>query len=107
MMTPDKANSLANDISCVIATLQAIADELLTAYPDNDFDHDDESEAKPEPKKSAVTLEQVRVALAEKSRDGFTVQVKALLKQYNADRLSAVNPSDYAALLVDAEGLGK
>lgn len=106
-MTPDKANSLANDISCVIATLQTIADELMTAYSDSDFDHKDEPETLPEPNKPAVTLEQVRMALAEKSRDGLTAQVKALLTDYGANRLSDVDPSDYADLLSDAEGLGK
>lgn len=47
MMTPDKANSLANDISCVIATLQAIVDELITTYSDSDFDHNDEPKTLP------------------------------------------------------------
>lgn len=51
-----------------------------------------------EPNKPAVTLEEVRMALAEKSRDGFTAQVKALLTDYGANRLSDVDPSDYAGI---------
>ena len=54
----------------------------------------------------APTLEEVRAVLSEKSRAGFTAQVKALLQAHGADRLSAVSPSEYAALLKEAEALG-
>ena len=102
-MTPDKALSLANDVECAIATLQAIADELRTAYPDSDYNRDDDhSEPAAEPPKPATTLEQVQSALAEKSRAGFTAEVKALLKKYGAERLSAVDPKHYDDLLEDA-----
>ena len=43
--------------------------------------------------------------LAQKSADGFTDQIRELLKKHGADKLSAVDPANYAALLVDAEGL--
>jgi len=52
-----------------------------------------------------VTLEVVRAALAEKSRAGKTVAVKELLTKHGADRLSDVDPSEYAALLAEAEVL--
>jgi hypothetical protein len=100
-MTPDKALSLASDIECAIATLRAIADDLRTAYPDGDY-CDDEPEAVTEP---AVTLEQVRSVLTEKSRSGLTAQVKALLTKHGANKLSDIDPSDYAELLSEAEGL--
>jgi hypothetical protein len=115
IMTPDKAQSLANDLNCAIATLQAIADDLATAYPDSDYDRDDtgticgtvchKSETPTEPPKPAVTLEQVRGVLADKSRGGHREAVQALLQQYGAERLSAVNPKHYADLLADAEGI--
>ena len=53
-----------------------------------------------------VTLEQVRAVLAEKSQDGLTAEVRALLEKYGAQKLSAVDPKDYAALLKEAEVLG-
>lgn len=112
-MTPDKANSLANDISCVIATLQAISNELMTAYPSSDYENDDETEVEvaeaptPEPPKPTVSLEEVRSVLSEKSRNGMTVQVKGLLIKYGANRLSDIDTSNFAALLADAEGLKK
>ena len=52
-----------------------------------------------------LTLEDVRAILADKSRAGFTSQVKALLEKYGANRLSEVAPEHYPALLKDAEVL--
>ena len=45
-------------------------------------------------------------ALAEKSRAGYTADVKALIAKYGADKLSDVDPANYAALLKDAEVIG-
>ena len=61
--------------------------------------HEAHEEAKP------LTLEEVRAVLADKSKDGFTAQIRELLKKYGADRLSAIDPANYRALLTDAEGL--
>lgn len=61
-------------------------------------------EVKEEPKKE-VTLIEVRTALAKLSKEGYTNDVKALLNKYGAEKLSAVNPNDYEAILKDAEVL--
>lgn len=47
----------------------------------------------------------VRTVLAQKSQEGKTRDVKALLMKYDAGKLSGVNPKDYAALLAEAEVL--
>ena len=65
----------------------------------------------PEPEKPAepekkLTLADVRAVLAEKSRAGFTEEVKSLIAKHGADRLSEVPETEYAALLADAEVLG-
>lgn len=57
------------------------------------------------PAAKTVTLEQVRAALADKSQQGFTADVRALLEKYGAPKLSQIDPANYAALLADAEGL--
>ena len=54
----------------------------------------------------ALTLEEVRAILAEKSRDGFTAQIRDLLLKYGAKKLSEVDPASYKALVADAEVLG-
>lgn len=61
-----------------------------------------EAETPPEPE---LTLEAVRAVLADKSRAGFTAQIRSLLQKYGANKLSGVNPVNYKALLADAEGL--
>lgn len=60
--------------------------------------------AAPPPK--AITLEEVRAVLAERSHDGYTDQVRGLLQKYGAEKLSGVDPKHYAALLKDVEVLG-
>ena len=58
-----------------------------------------------EESKKVVTLVEVRTALAKLSRDGFTSEVRSLLKKYGADKLSEINEKDYEALLEDAKNL--
>ena len=114
-MTSEKAKSLANDISNTISTLQAIADELLTAYKSSDYgdnkvttagtnepSHSQQDEPKTKP---ALTLEEVRAVLAEKSRDGHTAAIRGLLEKYGGTKLSEIDQSHYAKLMKEAEGL--
>ena len=71
---------------------------------------DSNAEKQPEEKapvqKPALTLEQVRAVLSEKSRAGHTAGVRELLQKYGASKLSQVAPSNYEALLRDAEVIG-
>ncbi len=52
-----------------------------------------------------LTLEEVRAVLAEKSRSGHTEEVRGLLAKHGADKLSEIDPAEYAALLAEAEVL--
>ena len=55
----------------------------------------------------AYTYEQVRAILAEKSRTGFRAEVKAILTAHGVKQLSDVkDPSEFAAIVADAEGIG-
>ena len=62
------------------------------------------TQPKPE-EKPALTLEQVRAVLADKSRAGHTAEIRDLLQKYGASKLSQVDPKNYEALLRDAEVL--
>lgn len=62
--------------------------------------------AKPTPAPKQITLEQVRAVLAEKSRDGYTAAVRALLEKHGASKLSEIDPAEYPHLLAEAEALG-
>jgi hypothetical protein len=64
------------------------------------------AEETPKPEKKSLSLIDVRAVLSDKSRNGYTADVKALLLKYGADKLSDINPSDYESLLAEAEVLG-
>lgn len=59
-----------------------------------------------EEEKKSVSLEDVRAVLAEKSRKGFTEEVKEIILKHGADRLSGIDPSEYESLLSEAEVIG-
>lgn len=61
--------------------------------------------SKQEPEEKPLTLEEVRAVLAEKSRSGHTEEVRELLAKHGADKLSEIDPAEYAALLAEAEVL--
>ena len=53
----------------------------------------------------AVTLEEVRAVLARKTRVSKenTEAIRQLLSKHGAQRLSEINPQEYAAILKEAE----
>ena len=53
-----------------------------------------------------LTLEEVRAVCAEKSRAGFTAEVKSIITKHGADKLSVIKPEEYAAVLAEVEVLG-
>ena len=60
----------------------------------------------PQPKEEKpLTLEDVRAVCADKSRQGFTAEVKAILTKHGADKLSEVDQAEYKALLAEVEVL--
>lgn len=69
----------------------------------------EETDAQPENpapvQKPALTLEQVRAVLAEKSRAGHTAAIRTLLQKYGASKLSGIDPQHYEALLQEVEVL--
>lgn len=83
-------------------TLIGISQSLSSMFSSSD----EPTPAKSAPEKKAITLEEVRAVLAEKSRDGHTSKIRELLQKYGADKLSEINGSDYPALLAEAEVLG-
>jgi len=51
------------------------------------------------PEEKQPTLEEVRAAMADKSRDGHREAVKAIITKYGAGNLSSMDPKHYAAAL--------
>lgn len=97
---------VVTDLRSLADSLQAVADAMASNEP-IDASHLETPAQVPiqKPEEKAVTLEQVRAVLAEKSHDGFTAEVRSLLEKYGASKLSQIDPSKYADLLAEAEAL--
>ena len=91
------------DMRSLADSLQTMADAIGRNEPEDKVPTPDPA---PAPAPQAITLEEVRAVLAEKSHDGFTTEVRELLQKYGAAKLSGIDPTHYAALLKDAEVLG-
>ena len=98
--------NVVGDLRSLADSLQAVAEAIAGSEPAEAAQTEKPAEVKEaKPTEKPVTLEQVRAALAEKSQQGFTAEVRALLEKYGAPKLSQIDPVNYAALLADAEGL--
>ncbi|MDU6181222.1 MAG: hypothetical protein E6629_01030 [Anaerococcus vaginalis] len=53
-----------------------------------------------------IALEDVRAVLAEKSRNGFTKEIKEILEKHGVKKLSEVDPKEYYQLLKEVEVIG-
>lgn len=90
-------DAVIRELRDTAASIKGLADSLEEMFSSN------APAEKPQP---TITLPEVRAILAEKSRAGYTAQVKELLRQHGADKLSAIDPAEYAALVKEAEGIG-
>ena len=91
------------DLRSAAATINDVADTLAEAFSTESSDNAHDAAAPAEP---ALTLEQVRAVLADKSRMGFTAEIRSLLQKYGASKLSGIDPANYEALLAEVEVLG-
>lgn len=113
---------VVSDLRSLADSLQAVADAVVQGGQEQPDQTTEEKPAQELEKKTAakkeepstekagqqskpLTLEQVRAALAKKSRAGHTAGVKALLIKHGADKLSDIDPAEYSALLAEAEVL--
>ena len=90
------------DLRNAATAINDAADTLAEMFSTNSAD---EAPAAAIPAEPALTLEQVRAVLADKSRMGFTAEIRTLLQKYGATKLSGIDPANYKALLADAEVL--
>jgi len=94
--------NLAEGFEKVAAGLRDLAKSSNTIAAKKVVEEVLKEEVKEEP---TVNIENVRAVLADKSRNGKTKDVKALLMKYDAGKLSDVKQEDYRRLLSDAEVL--
>ena len=98
--------SKMSDISMTIEELRSAAAAINEAasWLAEQFSSNEPS-PEPTPEEPVLTLEAVRAVLADKSRAGFTAQIRSLLQKHGASKLSEISPANYKALLADAEVL--
>lgn len=103
--------SKMSDMSMTIEELRnaAVAINDATNWLAQQFVGTSETNEKAEvpvvPEKPALSLEEVRAVLADKSHAGHTAEIRELLKKYGSSKLSLVDPKHYEALLKEAEVL--
>ena len=90
------------DLRSAAATINEVANTLADMFSTTA----DEAPDAATPAEPQLTLEQVRAVLADKSRMGFTAEIRALLQKYGAAKLSGIDPAHYKPLVADAEVLG-
>ena len=90
------------DLRRAAATINEVANTLAEMFSTTA----DEAPDAATPAEPQLTLEQVRAVLADKSRLGFTAEIRALLQKYGAPKLSGIDPVHYKALVAEAEVLG-
>lgn len=96
----------------VISDIRSLADSLdaLANAPESADTAEKKTASKAKHAKNneekTVSLEDVRKVLAEKSRAGFTNEVKAIITAHGSDKLSDINPAEYESVLKEAEVIG-
>ena len=100
VLTIEELRNVCNELERVRTVICDVANWLAEK-----FSGDEAPEAPTPLKEPPLTLEAVRAVLANKSRAGYTAQIRSLLQKYGADKLSGVDPANYKALLADAEEL--
>ena len=90
------------DLRSAAATINEVANTLAEMFSTTA----DEAPDAATPAEPQLTLEQVRAVLADKSRMGFTAEIRTLLQKYGAPKLSGIDPTHYEALVAEAEVLG-
>lgn len=92
----EQMNFIAKTTAEILAELQKDSDKPAPKI-----------EKKQEPaKEQPLSLTEVRKILADKSRAGFTAEIKQVLIKHGAEKLSEIAPEKYEALVADVEVLG-
>ncbi len=100
-MNEDKRMSeIAKAFTALANSLNAVADAMVKKQAEEVKNKAEAPVAKKE--EEQFTLEQVRAVLAGKSKNGHTAEIRQLLVKHGADKLSAINPDEYRALMKEA-----
>lgn len=101
---------IAQGFALVAEGIRTLAETQIKEPKDNkkpagkDVAEKDKKQGKTEQEKESgkVAVEDIREVLAQKSKDGKSKEVRALLNKFGVVKLSAVEEKDYPALLLEA-----
>ena len=103
-----KMNDMAQaieELRNAAAAINDIANWLTEAFSAESQPEAETNAAPAKESEPVLAFEDVRAILADKSREGFTAQIRELLQKYGANKLSEVDPAHYKALIADVEDL--
>lgn len=96
---------VVSDMRSLADSIETIADAITSGEALKE-ESSSKKTSEVEVKEKPISLEEVRGVLAKKSQAGLTSQVRELIEKHGGSKLSEVDPSNYGALLKDAEVLG-
>lgn len=108
MSKMSKLDQCASELRNAANSLLSAADGLTEMSAGNKTDSKNDTSSlvtQPEPEPNPITLEDVRAVLGEKSVQGHTAEVQSLIHNRGVEKLSQVDPAEYANLLAEAEAL--
>lgn len=108
MSKMNELSQTVDELKTAANMLLSVADSLLDLFSGSGEVSNKTIEPKKQPAatKEKLTLEMVRAVLAEKSRSGYTYEIKALLEKHGANKLSEIDPKKYKKLLEEVKVLG-
>ena len=92
-----------NDLKKTADELRSLAEQLIRIA--ENLYQEDKQQIKESAAKTDLSYTDVRKILADKSRAGHTAEIKEILTQHGAGKLSEIDPKEYAAILKEAEVL--
>ena len=108
MNKTSELNQVLSELRVCGKTLITISDSLIGILSSTNVEPENAIEASTPPTeqtKKEYSFLDVRKKFVEVARAGHTEALKELLKKYGAEKLSSVDPSQYAAMLADAEAI--
>jgi len=104
----NELSQTVDELKTAANLLLSAADSLLDLFSGtSSTSKEDKDDTKQEPvKEEKLTLESVRAILAEKSRSGYTDEIRALLEKHGANKLSEIDPKKYKTLVEEVKVLG-
>ena len=108
MNKTSELNQVLSELRVCGKTLITISDSLIGILSSTNVEPENAIEASTPPTeqtKKEYSFLDVRKKFVEVARAGHTEALKELLKKYGAEKLSSVDPSQYDAMLADAEAI--